>query len=191
MAEVVTMQEFVRALSESPSELRSELLKALGRVGVEAERQAALNATTRLNVRTGRLRASIRSRILGKGKNVAVSVSAGGGRGSKEVKYARIQEEGGTVVPRNGQWLSIPVGDNLTAAGVARIPSPRMVSGLYFVPGRSGNLLAFAPGGRLMFVLVKSVRITAKHYLRDGVKAAARSVPTEVNAAVRRVLEKL
>lgn len=187
MADAITMQEFVAALREAPRELSAELRKVFGRAAAVGEREAALNATTRLRVRSDRLRSSIRSKVTGKGSTMSLTLSAGGGRGAKEVKYARIQELGGIVRPKRGQWLSIPSGSNRTAAGVPRVASPRDVPDLYFV--RKGDkLLAFSEANGLMFVLVRQVTITAKHYLRDGARAAVEEIEDGVVDAVRSVL---
>jgi hypothetical protein len=42
---------------------------------------------------------------------------------SAGVPYANLQEYGGTIVPKKGKYLTIPIADNLTKAGVPRYPS--------------------------------------------------------------------
>ncbi len=92
-----------------------------------------------------------------------VSFSAG-------VPYARIQEGGGVITPVRAQYLTIPLPDNLTAAGVVRFPSAR---GLFenrsadrrpfFATSRAGNLvIGLSERGRdtkFLFLLKKRVEI--------------------------------
>lgn len=77
------------------------------------------------------------------------------------VKYARIQQYGGTITPKRSQYLTIPIGANLTPAGVARY-SARSVPNSFFVKTRGGKLLLMGGSkgrARPYFVLVKSVYI--------------------------------
>ncbi|MGH2271391.1 hypothetical protein ACQ9LF_06290 [Anaerohalosphaeraceae bacterium U12dextr] len=46
-----------------------------------------------------------------------------------------------TIVPTQGKYLAIPIGQNLTKAGVARYDSPRSVPGGFFLKTKSGKLL--------------------------------------------------
>lgn len=64
-------------------------------------------------------------------------------------KYAELHETGGTIKPKRGKVLAIPIGPNLTAAGVARFNSPRdprMFGGFWKRLG--GALLFLVPKGR-------------------------------------------
>lgn len=54
--------------------------------------------------------------------------------GGTEAAHARLQEYGGTIVPRKGKWLAIPTELALTASGQPRrgYESPRNVPDLFF-----------------------------------------------------------
>ncbi len=84
------------------------------------------------------------------------------------VKYARIQELGGTVRPVRKKWLTIPVGPALTPAGVARGPA-RSFPGLVFRLVNPSLALLVGKAGKgknakevVYFVLRKSVRLIAR-----------------------------
>jgi len=141
--------------------------RALVIVAMDAEGEAKLLATTRMRTRSGALRRSIR----GTASGTTVTVTAGE-HGGEPLKYARIQELGGTVRPTRAKYLSIPVGPALTAAGVSKYASPRQVPGLHFVQSLKGQPLLADQEGTVWFVLKKSVTIKAKHFLRDGLRAA-------------------
>ena len=76
----------------------------------KAQKQAKLNVTgggsskTRLNVRSGRLRASITKKVVKSGRKFVGTIGT-------NVVYARIHEEGGTIKPVRRQYLTIPIGD--------------------------------------------------------------------------------
>jgi len=145
--------------------LPAELRRAAVATALDAEAEAKQNATTTLNVRTGRLRASIAGTVEGEGGNISIVLRAGTADG--RVPYARIHEEGGTIRPKSGRFLKIPVGPALTGAGVARGGGK---SGLHFIARGAGGLLADAEG-RIWFVLKPSVRIPARPYLRPALDA--------------------
>lgn len=159
-----------------PGAIASAMRGPATRVALMIERAAKENATTSPRVRSGRLRNSIAgSYDLGL-EDVVISVTAGRARSGQDVVYARIIEEGGTVVPKNGKFLAIPVGPALTSAGVARFPSPRDVPDLRFQPirgGAMGLLVKDYPGARggrgarseVWYVLVRSVYIRPRAYL--------------------------
>ena len=60
----------------------------------------------KLRARSGALRSSAGGRVTGNTlKNLKATLRIGGGRAG----YARIQEEGGTVTPKGGGWLTVPL----------------------------------------------------------------------------------
>lgn len=89
------------------------------------------------------------------------------------VAYGAIQEEGGTVVPKNGQFLAIPLDAMLTGNGVARGTAGQVrdnpggfgFTGTFvhdgIVFGKQGNRGSIIP----LFALKRSVTIPATHYL--------------------------
>ena len=146
--------------------LPTELRRAAIMTALDAEAEAKQNATTVLNVRTGRLRGSIQGTAEEIGGQLSIVLRAGTPDGGR-IPYARIHEEGGTIRPKTGRYLKIPVGPALTGAGVAR---GGRTPGLHFVPRPGGGLLADA-SGRVFFVLKPSVTITARPYLGPAIKA--------------------
>jgi len=81
--------------------------------------------------------------------------------------------ESKTIVPKNAKFLTIPIGENLTGAGVARYSSPRQVPDGFFVKTKGRLLFGRKQGKRgkfrPLFVLVKSVFIQGSDALLDGV----------------------
>jgi hypothetical protein len=73
----------------------------------------------RVQNRSGLLRRSFGSEVAGglnKGSPLTLVVFSSG------VKYARMQEYGGTVRPKRGQYLTIPLPDSMTRSGNPRYP---------------------------------------------------------------------
>lgn len=182
-------QQFVARILSTAQRLPQIILRVSTEAALDGQRYAAENATRRLRVRTGMLRASIAGRAESQGQDVIVTL-AGGGMGQRgPVPYAGVQEFGGTIRPRRGKYLAIPVGPALTRAGVARYVSPRDVPDLRFVRVGQHALLA-KPSGRggkrltPWFWLVRQVRIRPKHYLTDARDRVARELPDSLSAAI-------
>jgi len=81
-------------------------------------------------------------------------------------------DEEKTIRPRNGRYLAIPIGENLTNTGVAKFTSPRQVEDGFFV--RTNGILLFGRKNgdrgkfRALFVLVESVFVQGTGALADG-----------------------
>lgn len=100
--------------------------------------------------------------------------------------YAKAQEEGAEILPKNAKALAMPVGNAVTAGGQPRYDGPRSYPGdLKFIPfTKSGiaigglydvNELAKAKkNGRDLssiqaaFILLRRTRLKGVHYLRNG-----------------------
>jgi hypothetical protein len=148
------------------------LRKALISAALIAEAEAKKNATRNPKVRSGRLRASIRAEVQG----LTMSLKAGG---TRNVRYAAQREFGGTIRPVRARWLTIPLPNALTGAGVPRFPGPRSVPGLFTVRSRAGNLVMMrktANGVEPMYVLKDSVTQKAQPYLRPAVAVAVKKL---------------
>jgi len=135
----------------------------------------------RLGVRSGRLRGSVGMEVVQDGAGVSLEVFAGR---AAEVNYARIQEHGGTIRPTRGKFLAIPVGPARTGAGVTKggWESPRTAPvKLRFQSIRGGSMGLLVIDGKrkstVAYVLVRSVRIKPKHYMRDTQTAAVAAFP--------------
>lgn len=92
----------------------------------------------------------------------------------RRVPYARIQEFGGRIVPRVAKLLAVPV--NARARKLTRgRRSVRDIPNLKFIARRGKPpLLAFIENGRMkpMFVLLQSVTLPERPYIRPAVKLA-------------------
>jgi len=89
-------------------------------------------------------------------------------------KYAwLLGDESKTIVPKKAKFLTIPIGENLTGAGVPRFTSPRQVPDGFFVNTKGHLLFGYKKGKRgkfrALFVLVKSVFVQGSGALYDGV----------------------
>lgn len=176
--------------------VRGIIAREAQRVGLRAQRLVREGYLTgqRLQVRSGRLRASVEYDVRDEGAAVTLALRAGGG--AKDVRYARLQEYGGIVKPVVAKYLAIPVGPALTGRGTPRYPSPRDVPGLTFALSRRGQPMLVkrsderrgkrrtAQAGEVWYLLRRSVTIRGVHYLRDARDAAAAALPVVIAEAV-------
>jgi phage gpG-like protein len=202
----MTLQEFAERVQGASRELRGALLQELVNTALRAETEAKLRVTaggvTRLNVRTGRLRASIAGGVHQDGDAIVVEVSAGGRspnskqlspnttRTPGEVRYAAIHEYGGTIRPSRRQFLTIPVHESLrTGAGVARFASARDVPGLQYAETSGGQrLLIHEDSGEVFYLLRRSMTLPARPYLRPAIRTAGIRMNSDVLRALRKSL---
>jgi hypothetical protein len=136
-----------------------------------------------LKVRTGTLRRSIEQRSRARGKKITGTIGS-------RLPYAKIQEEGGTVRPKKGQYLTIPTQFAKTAAGVVR-GGARSFANTFIQRSKRGNLLIFQKTGDgiiPLFLLVKSVRIKPKHYLRKGMTDKIDSIQRHIVREIQRAV---
>ncbi len=169
--------------------LRASLRKMAIGVALRAEGNAKLRATQRMKVRSGRLRNSISGSTLDTVNGLEVRLSAGGRSGGRDVRYAGIQEHGGTITPVKGRFLTYPVHPSLfTAAGVLRFPSARMVPNLRYDGTGKKPVLRSTITGEVFYVLLRQIKISPKRYLRDGLQEAAKNLPIDFDRAVKEAL---
>ena len=208
MAQEITLEQWARRLSRASGELHNHVAKALVRTALRGETEAKRRVTgggskSRLNVRTGRLRASIAGTVRVKSAGtIEVQVKAGGRSPAPDQQkrdttssagvaaYAGIHEEGGTIKPKSAKMLAIPVHDSLfTGAGVLRDDrGPRKTPDLAFARSRKGAfLLVNQFTGDPWYVLKRSVKIRARPFLAPGIRTAA----NKMNADKARALEGL
>lgn len=147
-----------------------------------------------LNVRTGKLRQSIKPTV----RSIRGGVRAGVQAGSKRVPYAAIHETGQTrqgkdrIYPTRGKFLRIPFpnGPGVTRAGQDRFHSA-MGRGEEFqfvaLPGDRGMLInrfTMEP----WYLLVKSVKIKKRPFLKPSRDAAMKRMPRLVGLKIRKAL---
>ena len=126
-----------------------------------------------VGVRTGQLRQTAASRPFGTPTRLgSLGVAFSLGTPYAPVHERGTQGAGGTlpdIQPRNVQWLTIPVGNALTASGAAPLGA-RDVPDLHFIPRDAETaLLAKSDGGELdvWFILKKRVAIPPRLHLRE------------------------
>jgi hypothetical protein len=135
-----------------------------------------------LKTRSGKLRRSIRFSIkLGANRyNLEI--------GSHGVKYARILEKGGTITPKNAQWLTIPLPG--VKGRASNYPDA------FVVKSKKGNLLLVQKKGRSglvpLFVLKKQVKIPDFRWLKQSMEDKRMTLDRMLNAReLLRIAEKL
>lgn len=89
-----------------------------------------------IGVRTGNLSRSAFYRVELHGDTEIVTRI---GLAVSKAKYARVQEEGGTIRPTGSRYLTIPIGAALTGKGVARFSARELIAN----PGNFGYLDTF------------------------------------------------
>jgi hypothetical protein len=155
----------------TPVTLAERATPTLARLLTLAQKEMQQAVTGRvLKVRSGNLRAGIE---VDPPHREGDALVGGVGVTGSATRYATFLIKGGTITPKKGKYLAIPVGPALTGAGVGRYPSARDVPGLVFIPKtRAGNaILAKVEGkGRNRhivpyFVLKTSVTIGAHDYV--------------------------
>lgn len=169
-------------------------------VAADAVREAKENLSGRvLRVGSGRLRASAQGTTEA-GPDRVTAIARVGGVGVGEVPYAAIHEHGGTIYPKRGRFLAIPMGPALKGGknGGAGM-WPRDIPDLKFVPikgGAQGMLVKRMGKGKSAswvpwFHLVRSVRMPRRPYLRPAAEKAAATIPTRIAEQLRARLEVL
>ena len=202
----MSLQEWANMLNRASGELRHHIASELVRTAMRAEREAKLRVTnggfTRLNVRTGRLRASIAGEVRHAPDAIEVVVAAGGDSPNPEqlirnttsnpgaVRYARIHEEGGDIRPTRSRYLTVPVHASLfTAGGRQRYASARDVPDLTYGETSAGQpLLVHENSGEVFYLLRRKVSLPARPYLAPAIRTASIAMDEHVFSALRKVL---
>lgn len=190
---MMTGAQLAERLQQAGPRLQAHLRREVDRAGRAIVDRAQLHVTgDRLSVRTGMLRRSIGYTVEGAAGDDVITLRARAGSG-RSLRYANILERGGTIVPRRGRFLAIPVGPALTPAGVARYDSPRQVQGLRFVPILGGRMALLVKDRRgrseVWFRLVRRVTIRPSWYLRDAVQTEAAELRARLSTALETALE--
>lgn len=95
----------------SPEDKYRVLRRAMDSVMNVVRNQLVQNTSGKiLNVRTGRLRSSMQSRVFSSGSiGTMIGVAGSGVLQGNRVKYANIHETGGVIRPKKGKYLTIPI----------------------------------------------------------------------------------
>ncbi|HOT73739.1 MAG TPA: hypothetical protein PLX18_11360 [Anaerohalosphaeraceae bacterium] len=107
-----------------------------------------------------------------------------------------LTDEVKTIRPRTARLLAVPIGENLTAAGVPRFRSPRDVPNGFFYRSASGALLFGYRLGkterariRPLFALVPEVTVFGSGALYDGVLDRVDAITDTVYRSIADQLE--
>lgn len=151
----------------------------------------------------GEIRRTVMSKLKGRTGNLARSyketflrsqpgmVSAGA---VSDLSYARIQDEGGTIRPKSVKHLAVPImsGKRLP---VGKWPRHFAKGELVYIARKDKDPLLARPVGKgeiePLFVLKKSVKLKAKHYIAEARRRSGprinEIVGRKVSIAVRKV----
>ncbi len=164
-------KDLAQRLAAMKKQLKQQMFRAL--TVLEAQIVQNVRSNSGLHVRTGNLMNSIAT---SKKVEVTADGSITGTIGSVGIIYAAIHEFGGTIVPKNKQFLAIPTEENRRPDG-----SPIVTTGQLQIYQKMG--LAFIDKGvifqreskdappQAMFILKRSVDIPARSYIRPALAA--------------------
>lgn len=102
------------------------------------------------------------------------------------VPYAQIEEEGGTILPKKGRYLAIPLQKGLPKAG------PRADGKLFVFKSKNGRLFLARRDGKALDVrwkLQTSVTRKAHPALRPAIERLAKAIPAELGAEIGRLIK--
>lgn len=150
-------------LTKLPAVLKTEIRDYLDSVALALAKRHGNpwpTGTTKssLSYRSGALIASIKDSVAVYGSSIS---DIYGTIGSDRV-YAGIQETGGTIYPKNAQYLTVPLPAALNQDGTPIKAKARDWDNTFIIRGKSGSLLIVQQfGGDIipLYVLVKSVTI--------------------------------
>lgn len=89
--------------------------------------------------------------------------------------YAGLQERGGTIKPKSGRFLWIPIGDNVTKNGTAKLTPTQAIAMPHFISWSKGPVFfGKAPGKQTKKQFAQNFGITPLFLLRTSVTVPAR-----------------
>lgn len=198
----MTIEEFRDRLKEAvrTGAMGDAILETAHDLALIMERGAKLRTTAGnpLNVRSGKLRQSIKPSV----REIRGGVRAGIQAGSKLVPYAAMHETGKTrdgrnvITPKKGKFLRIPFpnGPATTKSGRDRFMSAIMQGGeahdvFDFVPlpGDRG-MLVHKFSGEPWYLLLKSVKIRKRPFLEPSRKVAEKRLPRIISLNLRKAM---
>lgn len=136
-----------------------------------------------LKVRTGSLRNAVQGWMASDLDGVVGVVE-----GTAVEKYMyQLGDETKVIRPKKAKYLAIPIGENLSASGVAKFDSPRDVPGGFFFKSKGHLLFGYRLGKttrarvRPLFVLKKEVTVIGTGALYDGVEESLPAITDAIN----------
>lgn len=167
-----------KALDRAPQAFQDGIGQALSGILDEVSGDVARDAAQ--HNRTGTLARSIHA-YSDNWRALSGYIGIGNKTGAEKYGF-QLTDETKTIVPEGHPYLAIPIGDNLTGAGVARASSPRQILDGFFFTSKKGNLLfgvrGAAGGVEPLFALKESVTVT-------GFGSLTRIVPASKGKIIR------
>lgn len=171
----------------------SLLMRAFRQAAVVVERKLKMNVTDNiLHRRSGHLAQSIQTSVYQDGASVVTARIGSGVANNRRMPYAEIHEDGGTITPKKAKWLTIPLEAALTPSGVPKKASAREWKNTFVGKSKGGALIIFQKVGKKtlvpLYVLKKSVRIPARHYMSETLEASKNYFLMAVRGSIERSL---
>jgi phage gpG-like protein len=194
-SELILTLEGEKALLQKVDRLAPRIREAVGRKALLQsalllERHIKMEKLSGqvLHVRSGRLRSSISHRLEPIGQDLTARVGT-------NLVYARIHEFGGTITPKRAANLAIPTEIAKTPAGVPRYTARQLIA----APSRGGFVRTFFRNRKLygvtrsgkvraVFVLVKSLTLPERSYMRSSLNEKRAEIIQTISAAVSEAL---
>jgi hypothetical protein len=200
MIEITVVQEDLDKIIDklkgvSVKNRNSALYASFKKASLLLERRLKENSSGRfLKVRSGHLYKSIGSVVSSSDKNIKAEIGSGVRQG-KRVSYADILETGGVIKPSKGKYLTIPIGEALTAAGVPRFTAAEVRDGkTKFKSSFIAKGIIFGKTGKKgivpLFILKTSVTIPAKYWMSKTAQEGTKEVVVEILRAIDEELKK-
>ena len=96
-----------------------------------------------------------------------VAVGFFGEEKDRILMIAHVNEYGATIVPKNGNWLTLPTKNTPRKADGSAVPA-REIPGIFRPKGKNVLCTSDKKGGlTIMYVLVKKVRIPSRPFMRS------------------------
>jgi hypothetical protein len=170
---VITLEDLSRRIDAMTASMHKALLEDLTAAAEYTQGELMETVRDLLNKRpTGALSRSWKITYGQRGGGIAAMILS-------DIVYAGIQDTGGTVYPRNGRALAIP----LTQKARNRWPRDWARGDLHLIKSKSGAMLLVSVSGRgarahmePQYKLVSSVTIRETHYTRTAAEQSRAEV---------------
>lgn len=199
----VLSEAVIVTLASGSKNISKALVQKLARVGLGLERfvKGEQLSGQALKARTGTGRRSVFNRL--EANEAAGEVAVVVGADLRKARYMRAQDRGATLTPKNGQFLTIPLGPAKTANGVSRFTARQVITS----PGSYGFTGTFFKGRVLfgkktdlrhakgsgaavaLFALVPSVKLKQVGYLANAIREKGQWAADEVASIAKEALE--
>jgi len=159
---------------------RAQRFAAMGLIQDRMESSLRVASVTEFDTHpTGALaRGWVRDHIVMMGNTVAA-------RMVNRVPYAAIQNRGGTITPKSGQYLAVPISPEARTPGMWPRDYPK---GTFFACGHEGQgVLVHADTGDVWWALKREVYIPGNRYVKTGLRPVRPYARKAIRFALRNV----